>query len=92
MTDASSDSTSSPVQADLVNSPTSVEGITQSKFVVLGVLFLVTGALGLPLLWVNRRFSPIERVIWTVAVSTYTLLLIGFTLAVIRWAYQQIFP
>ncbi len=83
---------SSPIEATLVRSENSANGISQSKFAVIGFLFLVTGAVGLPLLWVNRRFNNVERLFWTVAVLTWTFLLIGVTWAILRWTYEQIYP
>lgn len=58
---------------------------------VLATLFLVTGALGLPLLWMNRRFSTAERIFWAIAVSLYTGTLIFIAGAVVMWSYRQIF-
>lgn len=62
----------------------------QSKLAVLAVLFCVTGFLGLPLLWVNKRFSNVERIFWTAIVSIYTCTLLAGTAAVIMWAYRQV--
>ena len=60
--------------------------------VVLAVLFLVTGALGIPLLWVNQKFSNAERVFWTVVVLIYTVLLIAGVGWIVWWAWTRIFP
>lgn len=66
--------------------------LLQSRSAVLAILFLVTGALGIPLLWINRNFSPIERIAWTIVVTIYTLILIAFTAWIVWWAYRQVFP
>jgi len=55
---------------------------------VLAILFGVTGALGIPLLWMNKRFSTLERVFWSIVLTIYTSLLIGGTLWVLWWAYR----
>ena len=65
-------------------------GMLQSKLAVLTVLFCVTGFLGLPLLWVNKRFSNLERVFWTVIVSVYTCTLLAGTVAIIMWMYRRV--
>ena len=64
--------------------------LIQSKLAVLACLFLVTGFLGLPLLWMNRRFSAAERCLWAIAVIVYTLVLIGIVGAIVVWCYRQI--
>jgi uncharacterized membrane protein YbhN (UPF0104 family) len=64
----------------------------QNRFAVLGVLFLVTGFLGLPLLWMNKKFSNTERIVWSIVVIIYTCALIAFVGWIIWWAYRRIFP
>ncbi|MAI31574.1 MAG: hypothetical protein CBE00_03235 [Planctomycetaceae bacterium TMED240] len=64
--------------------------LIQSKLAVLACLFLVTGFLGLPLLWMNRRFSAAERFLWAFAVTIYTLVLIGLVGAIVIWCYKQL--
>ena len=64
--------------------------LIQSKLAVLACLFLVTGFLGLPLLWMNRRFSTAERLFWSIVVTIYTLVLIAIVGAVLVWVYRQI--
>ena len=82
-----------PVVAELVDE--SVETTTadsqglQNRLTVLAILFFVTGALGLPLLWVNRRFSIREQMIWTLVVTLYTALLIWGVAKICWWSYQQ---
>lgn len=66
------------------------EKLIQNKFAVLACLFLVTGFLGLPLLWMNRRFNTAERIIWSIVVIIYTLVLFGLVGLVFLWSYRQI--
>lgn len=56
---------------------------------VLLLLFFVTGFLGLPVLWISRGFSPTMKVVWSIVVTIYTLILIGCTAAVLWWAWSQ---
>ncbi|ELP34004.1 hypothetical protein [Rhodopirellula baltica] len=41
----------------------------------LTVLFFVTGAFGIPLLWRNPNFSAWQRVLWSIVVLIYTIAL-----------------
>lgn len=68
------------------------QDLLQNRGAVLAMLFVVTGALGIPLLWINRNFSPIERIVWTIVVTCYTLVLVGFTAWIVWWAYSRVFP
>jgi hypothetical protein len=65
-------------------------GKLQSRVAVLSILFLVTGAIGVPLLWMNPNFSRTERVLWTVVVSLYTLSLLAVFGGVVWWLYQRL--
>lgn len=64
--------------------------MTDSRWMVLAILFGVTGALGIPLLWVSKRFSLVERIFWSIVVTIYTLALVGVTAAIVMWSYQMI--
>ncbi|TWU24155.1 hypothetical protein Pla52o_20790 [Novipirellula galeiformis] len=64
--------------------------LLQSRGAVLATLFLVTGALGIPLLWMNKAFSNVERYFWALIVSLYTALLIYAAWQICRWSYHQI--
>ena len=57
---------------------------------VLAILFGVTGALGLPLLWMSTKFSLVERIFWSLVVILYTTALVGVTAAIVMWAYGVI--
>lgn len=63
----------------------------QSRRAVLSILFLVTGAIGIPLLWTCPHFSRGERLFWAVIVSLYTAALLYGTGAIIWWVYRQTF-
>ena len=68
----------------------SLDPLLESKAAVLGVLFLVTGVLGLPLLWYSRRFAALERWFWAVVVTLYTSLLVALVVWVLYWSYRQL--
>ena len=62
----------------------------QSRVAVLGTLFLVTGALGLPLLWYSSVFSRVEKGLWSIVAVCYTAALLGVTWAILTWCYQSV--
>lgn len=62
----------------------------QHRGAVLGILFLVTGAIGLPLLWMNKKFSTAERIVWSIIVTLYTIILIGIVCWIVLWSFRQI--
>ena len=92
----------SPIEARLVAQPASTtatafpdsgkpaEGVFQSRGAVFAMLFLVTGVLGIPLLWVNRNFSQTERIIWSIIVTIYTAALVLVAAMIVLWSYRQI--
>lgn len=68
----------------------SFHDLLESRAAVLGILFFVTGALGLPLLWLSSRFSWPARIFWAVVVTVYTVALIALVVMVLHWSYNQI--
>ena len=77
-------------QADRGATPTPFADMMQNRGAVLAVLFLATGALGIPLLWINRKFSDRERLVWAVVVTIYTAILIAAVGWVCLWSYRRI--
>lgn len=53
----------------------------QNRPLILGVLFGVTGAIGLPLLWFSPSFTSKEKWLWSLVNILYTLLLVGLAAA-----------
>lgn len=66
------------------------EQLVSNRKVILAMLFFVTGALGLPLLWLSPAFNATEKVIWSLVTLVYTLMLIGLCVAICYWAYSQV--
>ena len=66
------------------------EQLVSNRKVILAMLFFVTGALGLPLLWLSPAFTATEKVIWSLVTLVYTLMLIGLCVAICYWAYSQV--
>lgn len=59
-------------------------------WLLLSMLFFVTAALGLPMLWKSRAFSPLVKVLLTVVVIAYTLLLFWLTWQIMLWSYHRV--
>jgi hypothetical protein len=58
---------------------------------VLGLLFCATAVLGLPILWKSRGFSPVAKVLISLLVTAYTVILLwGFWLLMV-WCFTRIF-
>jgi len=66
------------------------EQLVSNRKVILAMLFFVTGALGLPLLWLSPAFNASEKVVWSLVNLVYTLMLIGLCVVICYWAYSQI--
>ena len=62
----------------------------ENPWVVIVMLFCVTGALGIPLIWMCRTFSPTVKVLLTVAVTVYTVLILWVFWLVMVWCYHRI--
>ncbi len=80
--------TSPPIVAG--SSKSKMSFILDNRLAMFGMLFCVTGFLGIPFLWMSQRFSHMEKVVWSVVVTVYTLILLGLTAAVCWWSYSQI--
>ena len=57
---------------------------------VILALFLVLGPFGLPLLYKSPAFNKLSKIILTIVVIVYTLLLIYGTLEMGRFTYEKI--
>ncbi len=74
-----------PNQGSRTNSPLphrpkqedAFDRFVRSKALILAIQFLVTGFLGLPLIWFSSSFTRSEKWTWSIIVTVYTLILIG---------------
>ena len=64
--------------------------IQENRGLLLSTLFFVTAALGLPLLWRSKVFSPLAKVLLTIVVLAYTALLFWITWQVVLWSYHRV--
>ncbi len=67
-----------------------LKSLTENKLAVLATLFLVTGALGIPLLWMSSKFSVLERWLWSIVNSVYTAVLIWLVFQICLWSWRRI--
>jgi hypothetical protein len=63
--------------------------IQQNRWAILTVLFVVTGAFGLSLLWRSERFSFAGKCVWSLLVTAYTLGLFYLMVMLIRWSIGE---
>ena len=62
-----------------------------ARFLILAILFFVTGFLGLPVLWLSKSFSLTEKIVWSILNIIYTCALIAGTVAICVWALRPFF-
>ncbi len=81
---------SSIVNANAVRPDGSLRGLLHNRWAVLGLLFLAMAALGIPVLWASRAFSTRAKILLTIVVILYTILILwGFWL-VMDWSITRI--
>lgn len=59
-------------------------------WMVLLVLFVVTGCLGIPLLFMSRGFSTTSRLVWSIVSVVYTALLLWGFVLIMQWCWGEI--
>ena len=67
-----------------------VAAILGNPWIVVAILFLVTGALGIPLIWLCRAFSTRAKILLTFAVTIYTVLILWVFWLIMLWCYHRI--
>jgi len=89
-----------PVNAEVVDLPGgAVESkppwwrdIVDNQWLMIAMLFLVTAALGLPLLWISRGFSTWAKIVLTMAVLAWTALVFWVFFLIMAWSWSQLRP
>ena len=61
-----------------------------NPWLVLAMLFFVTAALGLPVLWISRGFSTVWKIVLTVVVIAWTVLILWLFWLVMVLCYTRI--
>jgi hypothetical protein len=61
-------------------------------WMVLLVLFGVTGCLGIPLLFMSRGFTNTSRILWSLVSILYTALLLWGFVLIMQWCWGRLEP
>ena len=61
-----------------------------NPWLMLGMLFFVTAALGLPFLWMSRGFTTLGKVVVTVVILAWTALILWAFWLVMVWSWTRI--
>ena len=65
-------------------------GLVDNPWLVLAMLFFVTAALGLPFLWLSRGFSVLGKIVVTVLVLAWTVLVLWAFWLIMAWCVPRI--
>jgi len=76
--------------SDASEAPDGQDRFLYKPWVVLGLLFLVTMFLGLPLLWLSPRFSTFAKIIITLLNLAYSVLVLWAFYLLMAWCYGRI--
>jgi hypothetical protein len=66
--------------------------IVDNQWLMVGMLFFVTAALGLPLLWISRGFSTWAKIVLTIAVLAWTAFVLWVFFLIMAWCWSQLRP
>jgi len=61
-----------------------------NPWLMLGMLFFVTAALGIPFLWMSRGFSTFWKVVLTIVVLLWTVLILWLFCVIMYWCYVRV--
>jgi hypothetical protein len=64
--------------------------VVDNPYVVLAVVLFVTAALGIPLIWMCRAWSPAVKALLTLASLVYTALILWLFWLVMLWCWERI--
>ena len=76
--------------SDTSKAPDEQDRLLYNPWVVLGLLFLVTMFLGLPLLWLSPRFSTVSKIIITLLNLTYSAVVLWAFYLLMAWCYGRL--
>lgn len=79
-----------PIRPVRVKSRAKFTDMLENRWVMIFVLFGVTAALGIPFLWKSKSFSKTEKIVWTLIVSVYTILIFWIFFKIMFWCYASI--
>jgi len=65
-------------------------GLVDRPWFVLTTVFTLTGAFGIPMILLCRRFSRRQKIVWSVIAFFYTIAMIAILIAILAWSYQRL--
>ena len=81
-----------PPTANSNSSRPEENSLLHSRSLIFGLLFGVTGALGLPLLWYSPAFNRKEKWLWSLVNVVYTAVLVLIAVGAVRFAMRSVSP
>ncbi len=66
--------------------------VVDNRKLLIALLFFATAGLGIPLIWLSRVFSPKAKLILTITVSIYTVVILWLFWRIMQWCYDRIAP
>lgn len=90
LADSPTVATVGPAVLSAQKKPGMLRSVVDNRWMVLGMLFGVTGALGLPALWASRAFSTVGKIFWSIVVTLYTILILWLFWLVMVWCYTRV--
>ncbi len=81
-----------PLTAEIIEEPKGNQwvALANNPWLLFSLLFLVTGFLGIPLIFCSTRMTMLQKLILSFVVTVYTLLLIWGTYAIVMWSWSRI--
>ena len=61
-----------------------------NRWLMLVMLFCVTAAFGIPFLWLSRGFSTAAKIVLTIVVLLYTVLILWVFVAFMTWWWTNL--
>lgn len=65
-------------------------GLVDRPWFVLTTVFTLTGAFGIPMILLCRRFSRRQKIVWSLIAFFYTIAMIALLIAILVWSYQRL--
>lgn len=84
---------SAPLDAEVVEAPRPRDPLREmldNRWLMLGMLFGATAALGIPFLWLSRAFTTTQKMLLSVALLVYTAAILWLFWLVMVWCYGRI--
>ena len=81
-----------PLTANSNSTVSEENSLLHSRSLIFGLLFGVTGVLGLPLLWYSPVFNRREKWLWSVVNVIYTAVLVLIAVGAVWFAMRSVSP